>query len=85
MLRAFFESVILFLIPFAAFALGLVLMRRKVLDPEHWSRAGIWLTGAGLLLVAATLVGSALLGERHTGAFVPAHMENGSVVPGGFR
>ena len=85
MVRVVAESVLLFLVPFAAFAVMLVLMRRKVLDPDHWSRAGLWLAGAGMLLVAATFVGTALLGERHTGAFVPAHIENGRVVPGGFR
>ena len=85
MIRPLLDEVVLFLIPFAVFALVLVLRRRHVLDIEHWSRHAAWLTFAGLLLILASLVGPALFGERPLGGFEPTHMENGQVVPGRFR
>ena len=86
MIRAFIEDGALFLVPFAAFALLLLLQRRRVLHPEAWTGPAAWLAVAGLVLVIGVTVGSALFGERHTGPYVPPHIgEDGEPVPGHFE
>lgn len=85
MIRAVLEGAGLFLLPFAAFGVVLLAMRRNVLKVETWSPHGLWLTVAGLLLLVGSLVWAGIYGETHTGAFEPTHLENGKVVPGRFR
>ena len=85
MIRVVLTEGLLFLLPFAAFALLLVLQKRRVLDVEHWSRATVWLLMAGLALVLASFLYKGLLAEQPTGGFEPAHMENGRLVPGRFK
>lgn len=85
MIRVVIEGVLLFLAPFAVFAAVLFAMRRDVLKVEAWSPHLMWLVAAGLALVIASLVYAGLFAERRTGAFEPAHVEDGRVVPGRFR
>ncbi|MCB8821616.1 DUF6111 family protein [Microvirga rosea] len=85
MTRAFLDELLLFLLPFAVFALYLVILRRNPLAWASWNAHVSWVGIAGLILVIASLVLGGLLAERHTGAFVPTHMENGRVVPGQFK
>jgi hypothetical protein len=75
----------LFLLPFALFFLFLVATRREAFAAEHWRGARGWLAIAGLLLVIGALVIETLWLERHKGTYVPAHMENGVLVPGRFE
>jgi len=83
MLRAAFESLALFLSPFAVFALYLVLRARYPLEMEHWTRGRLFtLTLAGLILVLASLIFLGLTAERGHGVYIPAHIENGALVPG---
>ena len=85
MIRAIFGEALLFLIPFALFALFLILNRRNPLRLAAWSDATLWLVIAGLVCVVVSLVIGGLMAERQTGAFEPPHVENGRVVPGQFR
>lgn len=85
MIRAIVESLILFLLPFAAYALYLMARRKPAFDPDHWSKPFLGLVMAGLVIVALSFVASALLNERHQGGYVPAHLENGKLVPGTFQ
>jgi hypothetical protein len=85
MTRAIFQELSLFLLPFAAFAIYLVIVRRNPLAWSSWSDHVSWVGIAGLMLVIASLLLGGFLAERHTGAFVPTHMENGRVVPGRFK
>ncbi len=85
MIRVVIEELVLFLVPFALFALLLVLQRKKVLVLESWSSSAMALTIAGLILVIGSFVLAGLFTERHTGAYVPPHLEDGRPVPGGFR
>ncbi len=85
MTRAIIQELLLFLLPFVAFAVYLILLRRNPLIWSHWSDQAIWLTIAGLAIVIASLLTFGLMTERQTGAFVPTHMENGRVVPGQFK
>ncbi|MBZ6078322.1 DUF6111 family protein [Microvirga puerhi] len=85
MTRAFIQEFLLFLLPFAAFAIYLIAARRNPLAWSSWSAHVPWVGIAGLVLVIASLILGGLVAERHTGAFVPTHMENGRVVPGQFK
>ena len=51
----------------------------------HIERAALGLVISGLGLVALFFIASGLLAERHLGAYVPAHIEKGELVPGGFK
>jgi Mn2+/Fe2+ NRAMP family transporter len=85
MIRIILQELALFVIPFALYALLLVLQRKKVVDPEHWSEAKTWLAMAGFVLAIVGLLTFGLFGESHTGPYVPPHLENGKPVQGGFR
>ncbi|ACL60021.1 DUF6111 family protein [Methylobacterium nodulans] len=85
MIRAVIDDLILFFLPFALFALYLVLRQRSPFRWIHWSDQALRLAIAGGLLVVASLMAAGLLAERHGQGFVPTHIENGRVVPGQFR
>jgi hypothetical protein len=86
MARAIFETVGLFLLPFAAFALYLVLRARFPLEVEHWTRGRLsWLALAGLAAAAVGLIALNAFAPRGHGRYVPAHLENGVIVPGRFE
>ncbi|MBM6592797.1 DUF6111 family protein [Microvirga pudoricolor] len=84
MTRVVFGELLFFLLPFVVFALYLLVLRRNPFLFEHWSRSSLWLAVAGLVCVILAFVVAGTRAERHTGAFVPTHMENGRVVPGQF-
>lgn len=85
MIRALSGEGLLFFLPFALFALYLVLSRRNPLKVAAWSEATVWLVIAGLACAVGALLFTALTAERQTKAFEPPHMENGQLVPGRFR
>ena len=86
MLRAVLEPTALFLSPFALFAIYLVLRARYPLAIEHWTRSRIsTLTLAGLVFAVAGMVLVAFYAPRGKGVYVPAHVENGQLVPGQIR
>lgn len=85
MIRAVLDELVLFLIPFAVFAVVLALRRRHLLRFEHWSPHAAWLAIAGLVIVFVSLIGPAIFTHRPESGFEPTHMENGQVVPGRFR
>jgi hypothetical protein len=77
-------EVALFLAPFVAYALFLWAVRAGVLHPEKWSLRA--LTTLSLVAVALTVIGFVLIAD-YTGSpahstYVPAHLENGRLVPG---
>jgi hypothetical protein len=77
-------EVALFLVPFTIYALFLWATRAKVLDPERWSlRTLIGLTATAFVL----MLGSFLILAQFSGApsgstYIPAHLEDGRLVPG---
>ena len=85
MLRRVIEEFGLFLIPFALFLVYLLLVGRNPLRLVHWNAHFVRLTLLGLAVVIGTLVYDGLFSERREGGYVPAHMENGRLVPGQFR
>lgn len=83
MTRAVFEIAAFFVAPFIAYVLYLIARRRNPLSVDHWSHG--WLAALTLAGLAAAVAGALLLAataERHGGAYVPAHVENGKVAPG---
>lgn len=86
MIRAALQEIALFLLPFALFAIVLLLQRKNVLHVESWSRHFVWLASAGLVIVIASFLAAGWFGERHVGQrYIPPHLENGRPVPGGFE
>ncbi|MBF9234371.1 DUF6111 family protein [Microvirga alba] len=85
MTRAIIQELLLFLLPFAAFALYLIIRRRNPMAWSSWSDQSVWLVIAGLAFVIVSLLSAGLFADHQTGAFVPTHMENGRVVPGRFK
>ncbi|WP_210485120.1 DUF6111 family protein [Microvirga antarctica] len=85
MTRAIIQELLLFLLPFAAYAIFLVIVRRNPLAWSSWSRHTSWLVLAGLGLIIVSLLAGGFLADRQTGVYVPSHMENGVLVPGHFK
>ena len=87
MIRPILTEIVLFLTPFAIYAAFLVATRTGLLQPSAWTMPRL----AGLLIAALVLVvGSFLLLAQLSGAppgsaYVPAHIENGKLVPGTTR
>ncbi|MGO9420950.1 DUF6111 family protein [Roseiarcus sp.] len=83
MSRAILEPLALFLAPFAAYAIYLVLRARYPLEVEHWTgvRVSI-LTVIGLAAAVLGLAALNLFAPRGHGVYIPAHQENGVLVPG---
>jgi hypothetical protein len=83
MWRPIAESLGLFFLPFLLFAVYLALRLRWPLAIEHWTRSRVaTLVIVGLLAALAGLAGASLFAPRGRGVYVPAHVENGVLVPG---
>jgi len=75
---------LLFLLPFAAYAVWLVVTRGSLRNVEDWQArtiAILAIAGAGLLL-AALVTFTSFRTIPPGGTYVPAHIENGKIVPG---
>jgi hypothetical protein len=84
MIRPVATELILFVAPFVAYAIFLWATEEGVLHPESWpiSRL-VWLTIAALVLMAGSFIVLAQWGgEPKNSVYVPAHIENGKLVPG---
>jgi hypothetical protein len=84
MIRPVLTEIGLFLVPFAIYAIYLIATRSQLLDKSSWP-----LRVLGSLTVAALILilGSFLFFAHFSGAppgstYVPAHLENGRLVPG---
>ena len=84
MIRPIFTEFALFITPFVLYALFLWATREGVLDVSAWSLPRlIWLTISALLMVILSFLFLAQFGGAPPGStYVPAHMENGRLVPG---
>jgi Family of unknown function (DUF6111) len=84
MIRPIFTEFALFIAPFLAYALFLWATRAGVFDLSAWSAVRLtWLTIAALVMVIASFLVLAEFGGAPPGSiYVPAHMENGRLVPG---
>ena len=84
MIRPVLTELALFLAPFAAYAIFLIVTRAGILDPQSWTpRILVWLTGIALLLMIVSFVLIAHFSGALPGStYVPAHIEDGKFVPG---
>lgn len=86
MIRAIAEGLAFFLTPFACFTIYLLLRRRNPASVDAWAggTAGL-LSIAGLALAALAILLLGVFEDRPHGAYVPAHIEDGRLVPGRFQ
>ena len=84
MIRPALTEIGIFLIPFVAYALFLIATRAAILTPASWPIQLV----ARLVLGSLVLVGASLIllaqfsGSPPNSTYVPAHIENGKLVPG---
>jgi len=84
MIRPVFTELVLFLTPFAVYAVFLVATRKGLLDAGSWPLPRIaWLAIVALVLMIGSFVALAQFGGVPPGStYTPAHVENGKLVPG---
>jgi hypothetical protein len=84
MIRPVLTEIGIFLIPFAVYAAILMARQAGVLDPQSWPMRVIGrLAVVSLLLTIVSLLLLAHFSGAPPGStYVPAHMENGRLVPG---
>ena len=84
MARTALIELLLFIAPFAIYAIALFATQRDARDREHWHpRAVLSLAIVGLILMIAGLVFFAHYGGAPPGSvYEPARMEDGKLVPG---
>jgi hypothetical protein len=84
MVRPLLTETLLFLAPFAAYAVFLWATRAGVLHPLSWSLPVLgWLAAVALvLMIASFFVLAQFSGAPPGSTYVPAHLENGKLVPG---
>lgn len=84
MIRPVLIEVSLFALPFVLYALYLLATRSEVFDREAWPlKVFAWLTGAAFVLMLVSFVLVAHFSGAPPGStYVPAHIENGRLVPG---
>ncbi len=84
MIRPVFTEIVLFLAPFAAYAVFLFATRAEIFHRDAWTpRILVWLTGAALtLLIVSFILLSQFSGAPPGSTYEPAHIEGGKFVPG---
>jgi hypothetical protein len=84
MIRPVLTELLLLVTPFVLYAIFLWATRAGVLHPKSWPLSTLaWLSMAALGLVAGSFIVFAQLGGSPAGStYVPAHLENGRLVPG---
>ena len=83
MVRGLVDAGVLFLLPFLAYAVLLVLRRRYPFVLVAWTEGPLaMLVVSGLALAVAGTLLAGFLAHRHKGGYVPAHIEHGVLVPG---
>jgi hypothetical protein len=84
MIRPILTELALFVVPFLAYAIFLLATRAGVLDPASWPpRILAFLTIAALVLMLGSFVVIAHFSGASPGStYVPAHIEDGRLVPG---
>jgi Ca2+/Na+ antiporter len=77
-------EILLFLLPFVLYAIYLFATERDAREKEHWRRdvlAGLGVAGC-LLVIASLLAFAHFGGAPPGGVYTPAHINNGTLVPG---
>jgi hypothetical protein len=84
MIRPVLTEIGIFLIPFAVYALVLIATRSGVLVKSSWPVQVIakLVLGALLLVVVSFILLARFSGAPPHSTYIPAHVENGRLVPG---
>jgi len=84
MIRPVLTEIALFLAPFVIYALFLWLTKTSMLDRTYWSvKIMLSLTIVALLLMIGSFIYLGhFTGMPHDGTYVPAHVEDGKLIPG---
>jgi hypothetical protein len=84
MIRPVLTEIGIFLIPFAVYALFLIATRSGVLAKSSWPLPLVakLVLGALLLVVVSFVMLAHFSGAPPNSTYIPAHIENGKLVPG---
>jgi hypothetical protein len=84
MIRPAFTEFLIFLIPFAVYALFLFATRSGLLLPSSWPMHVIakLVIGSLLLVIVSFVLLAHFSGASPDSTYIPAHIENGKFVPG---
>ncbi len=85
MWRAYLETALLFAFPFFLYTLFHLMLLRWPFVSSLWTRgrvSSLAIAGLALAIIGMLALG---LGPREQGAYVPAHIENGRLLPGHFE
>jgi hypothetical protein len=84
MIRPVLTEIGIFLIPFAVYALFLIATRSGVFAKSSWPRPLVakLVLGALLLVVISFVMLAHFSGAPPNSTYIPAHIENGKLVPG---
>jgi hypothetical protein len=83
MWRVVLEPLVFFLVPFALYALYLKARSRSAFVRAHWPNNHVSIMVViGLAAAVASVLFAGVIAHRYQGSYVPAHMEDGKLVPG---
>ena len=84
MIRPALTEIGIFLIPFAVYAMFLIATRSALLTRSSWPVViiGRLLVGSLLLVIVSLIFLAQFSGAPPNSTYVPAHIENGKLVPG---
>jgi len=84
MIRPALTEIGIFLVPFVVYALFLVASRSDLLTRSSWPVivVGRLLIGSLLLVVLSLILLAQFTGAAPHSTYVPAHLENGKLIPG---
>ena len=84
MIRPAFTEILIFLIPFAVYALFLVATRSGLMLQTSWPVHVIakLVIGSLLLVIASFVLLAHFSGASPNSTYIPAHVENGKLIPG---
>jgi hypothetical protein len=87
MIRPVATELLLFVVPFALYAVFLWATKAGVMDPESWpvSRIISLVIAALLLVLGSFLYFAHFTGSKPGSVYIPAHLEDGKFVPGTTR
>jgi hypothetical protein len=84
MIRPALTEIGIFLIPFGVYALFLLATRSAILAPSSWpiQMVARLVIGSLLLVIISLVLLAQFSGSLPNSTYVPAHVENGKLVPG---
>jgi hypothetical protein len=84
MIRPALTEIGIFLIPFGVYALFLLATRSALLAPSSWpiQMVARLVIGSLLLVIISLVLLAQFSGSSPNSTYVPAHVENGKLVPG---